>query len=265
MDHYNTLGVAKTASADDIKKAYRQLASKHHPDKGGDTATFQNIQTAYSILSDPQKRQEYDNPQPQMGGFPGGFNFHGGNPFEGIFGEIFRQQHAHARQQQPQQQMFRTSIWITLEQVYSGGEQTLQLQTHTGIHTVKIAIPKGVQDGGQVRCDNVIGDAVLLVEFRIHPHLKYGRNRNDLTCNHSISVLDLIVGASFEFTTLSGKTLEVKIPPKTQPYSQMKIAGEGLPIPSSHTYGDQIVLLKPFIPDIIDQSIINSILQSRTK
>jgi DnaJ-class molecular chaperone len=61
-EHYNTLGVSKTASQDDIKKAYRKLASKHHPDKGGDTATFQTIQTAYETLSDPQRRAEYDNP-----------------------------------------------------------------------------------------------------------------------------------------------------------------------------------------------------------
>ena len=79
-NHYNTLGVDRNSSPDEIKKAYRKLASQHHPDKGGDTATFQNIQTAYDILSDPQKRQHYDNPQPQgFGGFsgsPGGFQFH---------------------------------------------------------------------------------------------------------------------------------------------------------------------------------------------
>ena len=75
MDHYATLGVAKNATPDDIKKAYRKLASKHHPDKGGDTATFQKIEEAYRILSDPQQRQQYDNPMPQN--FGQSFNFNG--------------------------------------------------------------------------------------------------------------------------------------------------------------------------------------------
>lgn len=263
MDHYTTLGVDRKASPEDIKKAYRKLASTHHPDKGGDTAKFQQIQTAYDTLSDPQKREEFDNPQPQMRGFPGGFNFTGGHhPFGEMFGEIFKH---HQQQQRAQQQLYRTSVWVTLEQVYSGGEQALQLQSQTGIHTAKVAIPKGIQDGGQVRCDGVIGDAVLIVEFRVHPHLKFGRHGQDLTANHSISVLDLIVGTSFEFTTISGKTLEVSIPPKTQPLSQMRIAGSGLPIPGTAAFGDQIVLLKSFIPAIIDQSIIDSITTSRTK
>ena len=73
MDHYATLGVAKSATPDEIKKAYRKLASKHHPDKGGDTATFQKIEEAYRILSDTQQRQQYDNPMPQ--GFGQNFNF----------------------------------------------------------------------------------------------------------------------------------------------------------------------------------------------
>jgi DnaJ-class molecular chaperone len=69
MEYYNTLGITKDAGPDEIKRAYRSLASKHHPDKGGDTATFQKIQEAYATLSDPQKKAEYDNPRPQMEGF----------------------------------------------------------------------------------------------------------------------------------------------------------------------------------------------------
>jgi len=69
-DHYAALGVPKTASADEIKRAFRKLASQHHPDKGGDTAKFQAIQAAYAVLGDEQKRAEYNNPQPQFSGFP---------------------------------------------------------------------------------------------------------------------------------------------------------------------------------------------------
>jgi DnaJ-class molecular chaperone len=87
----------------------------------------------------------------------------------------------------------------------------------------------------------------------------------DLVCNLSVSILDLIVGGSFDFTTISGRTLEVKIPPKTQPYMNLKIAGEGMPITGSTIFGDQIILIKPFVPDMIDDEITQSILRSKSK
>jgi DnaJ-class molecular chaperone len=71
------------------------------------------------------------------------------------------------------------------------------------------------------------------------------------------------VGTTFEFTTISGKTLEVKVPPKTQPYMQLKIAGQGMPINGTTQYGDQIILIKPFIPDTINSEITESILRSK--
>ena len=70
-DHYAALGVPRTATADQIKQAFRKLASTHHPDKGGDTKKFQEIQSAYAVLGDAQKRADYDNPRPQFGGHPG--------------------------------------------------------------------------------------------------------------------------------------------------------------------------------------------------
>ena len=268
MDYYKTLGVAKTATPDEIKKAYRKLASQHHPDKGGDTSMFQKIEEAYRILSDPQKRNEYDNPaQPfnfqNFGGQPGGFNFNvNGFDLNDLFGQVFNQRHS----QQPRQQTFRTSINITLEQAYFGSQYSMQLQTPTGTKMVQIDIPKGVHNGSQVKIDNIIDGASLIVEFRVSKHLKYDRVGNDLICNHPVSVLDLIVGGSFEFTVLSGKTFEVTVKPKTQPFVQMKIAGQGMPIYGADSaYGDQIILIKPYIPDIIDQTIIDSIVQSKNQ
>ena len=264
IDHYSTLGVGKNANADDIKKAYRKLAGKHHPDKGGDTSTFQKIEEAYRILSDPQQRQQYDNPMPQgnpFQGFPGGgfhFNMNGFN-MDDLFGQMFRQQH-------PQQQnTYRTTYWISLEQVYNGGEELLKLQTPSGLHMVRVNIPKGIPDGGQVRYEKVVDSADLIVEYRIHNHLKYERRMNDLHSNHSISVLDLIVGSTFQFTTINGKSLEVTVPPKTQPFMHLKLSGHGMPIQNTNAYGDQIILLKPFIPDNIDSRITDSILQSKSQ
>jgi DnaJ-class molecular chaperone len=224
---------------------------------------FQKIEEAYRVLSSPEQRQQYDNPMPQgfhfNQGMPEGFPFNSGG-----FADIFNmfQQHQN-RQQRPQPQVFRTSVQITLQQVYFGEEQTLKLQTPTNTHLLKIQIPKGIQNGNQIKIDNVIDGASLMVEFRIQPDLKFDRKHHDLVCNHPISVLDLITGTTFEFTTISGKTFEVSIKPKTQPYVQLKIAGQGMPVHNTNQYGDQIILLKPFVPDIINEQIVTSILQSK--
>lgn len=264
MEHYQTLGVAKTATPDEIKKAYRKLASQHHPDKGGDTAMFQKIQIAYDTLSDTEKRQQYDNPMTQgnpFGGFPGGgFNFNG--DINDLFGQMFQQ---HNRRNPNIPHTFRTQISITLEQAYHGDTQNLKLQTPHGNHAINIQIPRGVTHGAQMRYENVIPQAMLMVEFQIQNHLKFERKGNDLHCNCMVSVLDLIVGTEIEFNTISGKTLLVKIPAKTQPHMHLKIAGEGMPINSTMVYGDQIILIKPFIPDIIDSEITDSIMRYKSK
>jgi len=264
-DHYKTLGVDRNASPDDIKKAYRRLAGQHHPDKGGDTAKFQQIQQAYETLSDPEKKNQYDNPNPFGGGmpgggfhhgFPGGFHFNQSFDINDIVGQMFGGR-------QPFQQQYRTTIWVSLEQVYSGGEQTLQMQSPNGINNVKIDIPKGVENGATLRYDNLIPNGILLIEFRVHPHQLYDRIGQNLQSVKRISVLDLIIGTDFEFTTISGKTFTVQVKPNTQPDSTLRIAGQGLPFMDEQGNGDQLILIKPFIPDKIDKQITDSILRSR--
>jgi len=271
MDYYTLLGIAKNASQDEIKKAYRKMAALHHPDRGGDTAKFQEMQKAYETLSDPQKKQQYDNPNPfggqpgaggfNFGGAPGGFHFHHqGFDINDIFGQMFGQQNPF---QQKQPQVFRTQISIPLDESYTGGKQVLKVQTQGGSKIINIDIPKGVKEGDQFRYDNMLDGATLIVEFKLQPHLRFERKGNDLYSNHQISVLDLIAGNKFEFRTISGKIFEVDVKPNTQPYIQLKIAGQGMPILGTDKYGDQIILIKPVIPDKIDQSITESILRSR--
>ena len=268
-DHYQTLGVAKNATPDEIKKAYRRLAAIHHPDKGGDTAEFQKVQAAYETLSDPQKKQEYDNPNPFGQNGPGGFHFNFGGPggfhFEqhgfdihDLFGGMFGGRPQSGRPQQPS---YRTQVWVTLEQVLTGEELTLQLQSGSTPTTVKIKTPQGIDNGQTMRFDNLIKDSILIIEFRIKPHPRFERNGADLFSVQEVSILDLVVGGSFKFTTLSGKELDVTVKPYTQPGSQMRIQGEGLPMSLGN--GDQYILIKAVVPAIIDSSIIDAINKSK--
>jgi DnaJ-class molecular chaperone len=196
-----------------------------------------------------------------MPGFPPGFQFHaGGMDINDIFGQMFGQGNPFT---QNRQQVLRTQVNVALMDAYRGGSHVLKVQTPNGVKVIDIDIPKGVNDGTQLRYDNILEGASLIVEFRLLNDLKFERRGKDLLCNHSISVLDLIVGTAFEFVTISGKVLEVTIPPKTQPFMQLKLSGQGMPIQGSPLFGDQIILLKPFMPDTIPTEITESILRSK--
>lgn len=257
MDYYNRLGIPKNATQEEIKKAYRKLASAHHPDKGGDTKTFQEIEEAYRILSDEQKRSEYDNPNPfnRPNNFQQGFGMftETGNPFD-LFQEIFRRQGQ-------QQQTYRTLVSLSLQDAYLGKELPLQIQTNNTSKVVSIKCPRGVDTGHRLRFDNIIENGIIVVEFKVEPDLKYDRKNDDLYTNVPVSVLDLITGTKIQFMTIGKKTFEVVIPPKTQPFLQLKIPGQGMPKVNTNQFGDQILVLKPFMPDKIDNAIIDAILK----
>lgn len=260
MDHYTTLGVAKNATPDEIKKAYRKLASQHHPDKGGNTTKFQEIQTAYDTLSDQNKRFQYDNQRPTNFN---GFHHGQGNPdLEEILrnfglGDMFRNVH------QQRNNIFRTKMDITLKESYTGCVKNISVGTNNGTHSISINVPKGIDSTQQVRYENILPNSTLIVDYHILPDLKYERRGNDLLANQQISVLDLIVGTKFEFETISGTRVEVNVKPGTQPFMQLKLPTFGMPILNSHMYGDQIILIKPFIPATISQEIIDAIIKNK--
>lgn len=260
MNYYEILGVDKNATPDEIKKAYRKLASTHHPDKGGSTEEFQKIQQAYETLSDSNKRSQYDNPNPFNGsGFhQNNFNFDvNGINIQEIFNQVFGTRGHDPNANRPQ--VYRTAVLISLEDSYLGNQIPLKIQSHTGIHNITIKVPKGIDNGNQIRYNNMINGATLIVDFRIQPNLNFDRKGNDIYTTHQISVLDLVIGTEIEVKTLSGKTLSVSIPPKTQPHMQFRISGEGMPILSGTTNGDHIIVLKPFVPANIHQDILDSI------
>lgn len=265
MDYYNTLGVPRTATPEEIKKAYRKLAMEHHPDKGGDVSKFQEITNAYETLSDPDKRFQYDNPhaRPNFGNHPGGFGFNVNRfDLDSLFGQIFGQQFN--QRQQNVKPTYRTRVSVTLVDAYNGTEQVLQLGTPSGMKVINVKVPPGARTGSSYRYDNLIDEGTLIIEFVVLPDLRFDREGDDLYSNFPISVLDLIVGTKEKFITIGGKELEVVIKPGTQPNQQIRISGYGMPRQDG-SRGDQILLLKPFIPANIDNDIIESIKRSLNK
>lgn len=255
-DYYSTLGVSKTATADEIKRAYRKLASQHHPDKGGDKEKFQEVQAAYDTLSDPAKRSAYDNPAPQSFGFQ---DFGGGQPFDfdsifSMFGTRFNQN------QRPRQQMqARMSLWIQLSDVAAGGKKTVSVGSATGNQIVEIEIPTGVEDGASVVYPNLApGGIDLIVTFRIHPNSKWQRNGFNLYMDQKVSIWTLIVGGSITVKDILNRELTVSIPTGTQPGQLLRCRGRGLPDRSNNP-GDMMIRIQAEIPPNIPNDLLDLI------
>lgn len=252
-DYYAALGVPKTSTADEIKRAFRRLASQHHPDKGGDTQKFQAIQEAYATLSDEQKRAEYDNPRPQFSGFhghPGGVNIN--DIFGQMFGHGFAQQH-------PRRGHVRMTLWITLLDVATGGRRTVSLGTQSGVSAVEIEIPPGINDGDNVQYEGLgPGGADLVVNYRISPDRTWQRDGLNLTMEIKLDIWSLILGGELTIDTLTGKTLTVSVPERTQPGTNLRLRGQGLRDRAGQT-GDVFVRVQATIPTNIAPEIIDAI------
>ncbi len=255
-DYYQILGIDRSAKADDIKRAYRRLASQHHPDRGGDTARFQEIQEAYSVLSDEQKRSQYDNPRQRvhvnMG--PGGFDFD--QIFE-MFGAKFR----------PEQQtnVTRINLWIRLEDAARGGTRPVSLQVGSSVSTVEITIPVGIDDGDTVRYAGLApGGLDLVVNFRITPDARWQREGRNVTTDIELPAWDLLLGTQTPMQDLTGSTLLLTVPPRTNPGSMLRLRGRGLPpssLPGRHggAAGDLFVRVQARWPSRISDELISAI------
>ena len=255
-DYYSTLGVDRTATADDIKQSYRRLASQHHPDKGGNTAQFQEIEEAYRVLGDTQKRAAYDNP----GSGPNNFNF-GSQPFDfdnifNMFGAQFRHPQ---RQNKPAQA--RMSLWIQLSDVASGGRRTVSVGSTAGSQMIEIEIPLGVDDGASVVYPGLApGGIDLLVTFRIHPTPRWQRNGFNLYTDQKISVWTLITGGDITVRDILNRELSVHIPSMTQPGQMLRCRGCGL-LDRGNNPGDMMIRIQAEIPNNIPPDLLDLIRQ----
>jgi DnaJ-class molecular chaperone len=257
INHYQTLGVDRNATTDQIKRAYRKLASQHHPDKGGDKTKFQEIQVAYDTLGNAQKRAEYDNPRPQ------GFNFqHHGGPggfdFQTIF-DVFG-----ARFQQPQRaQRAQMTLWITLQDVAMATRKTISVGTPQGTQVVEIDIPSNIDDGDNVQYSGIgPGGMDLIITFRIHPNPKWRKQGPNLTVDQDISIWDLILGGEILIQDILGNQFNLTIPPRTQSNTTFRLKGRGLG-QKGNSPGDMFVRVNAIIPAHIPEPLIDAITQNR--
>lgn len=241
--HYETLGVSESATPDEIKKAYRSLASKHHPDKGGDTAKFQEIQAAYAVLEDEQKRAQYDHERrnPNMGGFRFNMNGHEMNGIPPEMADLFRNfgfafGDGMHRQQPKRNKDMRIAIPVNLADTLNTHKRVVEFNTTNGQkQTVEVEVPRGVHHHSSIKYPN-LGDNFfatlqrgdLIVEFRIIPDPRFDVSGYDLISALDIDCLSAIIGTEREFTTLDNKTFSITVPAGTQAGTKFKVPAQGL-------------------------------------
>jgi len=279
-DYYEVLGVGREAKADEIKRAYRRLARKYHPDVSKEPQAeerFKEVQEAYEVLKDPEKRAAYDQlgrdyrpgqdfrPPPDWGqgfefsgpGGAGGFSdffeqlFGGNSPFGGRAG---------GRRFDMRGEDHHAQIELTLEQAYSGGTHAIGLQHpeqgadgRIGLQSrqLKVKIPAGVMDGQVIRLAGQgasgmgrggRGDLYLKVALR--PHDLYVVDRRDVTLTLPVAPWEAALGATVPVSTLGG-TVELRLPSNSRAGQRLRLKGRGLP---GTPPGDQYVVLQVVLP-----------------
>lgn len=259
MTHYQTLGVDEQANADEIKRAYRKLASQHHPDKGGDKTKFQEIQSAYDTLSNDQKRQQYDMQRQGFGGQNGGFQFHFNH---GNIDEIFRNfgfgqdPFTQQRQQQRRNKDLRIEIAVPLVATLEEQKKTIQVTTTSGEKsTLEVTIPRGVTHGTNIKYSglgdnmfNTLPRGDLYVQFNVHGAEGFGAHGIDLYTESTVNCLLAITGGTIKVTGLDSRVFEVNLAPGTQPGTRYRLPNQGLYQMNSAVRGDLYVEMKITVP-----------------
>ncbi len=284
-DYYKVLGVDKKASTDEIKKAYRKLAMKYHPDRNPNNKQaedlFKDINEAHEVLSDPEKRARYDELQnsyttwQQAGGTPGSFRwedlFGGGfggatrvevNDFDGQFGEFngfsdfFRTFFGGGRPggggtrrsyttTARRPTAYQQAVSISLHEAYHGTSRTLDINGRRKT----ISIPPGVKTGTKVRASGAgPQDSDIFLVIDVSPDPRFERRGDDLTTEVTIDLLTAVLGGEARVETFSGNVM-LTIPPGTQPGQTFRLAGKGMPyLRSKGKFGNLLVKVNVSIP-----------------
>jgi curved DNA-binding protein len=274
-DYYQTLGISEGASPEEIKRAYRSLANKHHPDKGGDQAMFKNISVANDVLSDPQKRAEYDqqrrHPQGQQ------FHFHTGNggfdPFSQMFGgganpfgDIFGQMH---RQQQRKNRDLNIQCQITLLDSYIGKQLEAQFQLPSGrTQTVVINVPAGISHGETIRYNGLGDDSVqgiqrgdLNVTIIVMGDPNFERRGDDLYTVVEITPIESLVGCRKSVKTISGQHIDIDIRAGVDTGVEFASTGQGFNNVQRRTKGRFVAVVKIKSKSVTDPILVERLRQ----
>jgi curved DNA-binding protein len=296
-DYYKILGVNRNAEEKEIKKAYRKLARQYHPDVNpGDKAAeehFKDINEAYEVLSDPEKRQKYDQlgsswqQWQRMGRDPSGFDWSqwssGAQPggvrveyrdlgdlgdlfgsgfsdfFQSIFGGMGapRTGWTETRQARPRRgQDYTQPVEITLEEAFLGTARMIQKDGRR----LEVKIPPGVRTGSKVRVAGEGGPGIgegttgdLYLEVKVLPHSIFEREGDNLRCEVSVNLYTVVLGGEIKVPTLSGDVM-LKIPPETQGGRAFRLRGKGMPnLRDPKRHGDLYARLSIQIPQKLSQ------------
>ncbi|MCP5464692.1 MAG: DnaJ domain-containing protein [Deltaproteobacteria bacterium] len=289
QDYYKILGVAKTASKDDIKTAFKKLARQYHPDLNPNDAEaekkFKEVSEAYEVLGDDKKRKQYD----QMGSF----NFGSSGPknpysqnywqsvqfddvdLEDIFGDIFgfggpkRGQRAGRTQYRPPNRAkngadIEWSLPIDFLDAVNGCEKQILLPDGK---KVKVKIPAGVDTGSKIRLSGKghpgvaggsAGNLIIVTQVKEHPYFK--RDGDDIHLDVDLSLAEALKGAKIQVPTLTG-TVQLTIPPKTQSGQKMRLKEKGVKNLKTGTKGHLYVHLLVKIPDDLSAEEIEQIVK----
>lgn len=290
-DYYSVLGVSRQASQEDIKKAYRKLAMKYHPDKNpGDKSAeerFKEATEAYDVLSDPKKKQMYDQfghvggPQggphggPFRGGFEGFGNYQGFDPrqagpeafqdmFSDFFGDFFSGDTQPGRRgREARGPDLRYTLTITLEEAATGCEKRISfVRQRAGKEDhakLSITVPAGVKAGQRLKLrgegdgpagPGKPGDLYVIIGFQDHPLFK--RKDNDVLLELPVSFVDALLGTQAEVPTLTGRAA-LTIPAGTHPGQIFRLKGKGFPDIGGYAPGDMLIKIIVDVPNSVSE------------
>ena len=265
MDYYSTLGIDRSASKDEIRKAYKKMSMQHHPDRtGGDDSKFKEINEAYQTLNDPQKKQMYDqfgttDPRQQQyrsGDFE--FNFNG-SPFGGvddIFEQFFGGGSPFGNRRRPVNRPINVAVDVTLEDVLNGKTIGMEIALPTGkTKVVTVDIPAGVEHGQTIRYRGMgeqsypdVPPGDLNVQVRVRNHPTFQRFGDNILCETKVDAWDLMIGTKTKVGTLDNRSIEINVPAGTQPDTLLSCRGEGLPNINTKRRGNLQIRIKAAIP-----------------
>ena len=287
-DYYDVLGVSKNASDGELKRAYRKLAMKYHPDRNPNKKEaeerFKEINEAYAVLSDKEKRKQYDTfgaegfrqrftQEDIFRGFDfddllsnlfggrGKREFRFGGKGGSDFGDFFSGQYGHrdmGRMPQKGEDIL-YELTISLEEAAFGGEKRISYRKNGRVEEVSVKIPRGIPSGKRLRLTGKgiegknggpPGDLYLQVSIAEHPI--FSRERDDLIVEKEINFSEAVLGTTIEVPTLEGMK-KVKIPPGTQSYTKMRLKGLGIPHFQKEGKGDEYVKVIVRIPNRVTE------------